>query len=715
MHPLYRLLPLLLSCTLLTCTTPEAPEAAEAKAITAKGQDNPKYSLGQWSFNREHFAGKMTTLDFIEAADELGFDGVDYVSQFFQDKVEDTAFLDSLKAASAAVGIENVMILVDRAGNLGASDPEARKASVAEHLKWVKAAKRIGCPTIRVNAHGDGTPEEIKAACVASIGELAREAQKDNIQIIIENHGGISNNGAWLADLLEQLRPYNVGGLADFDNWCVARENGQIWGAPCTERYDRYQGFLELMPYAQGMSAKAFNFDAEGNEPDMDFGIFFDILHATDYNGWIGIEYEGDNLPSPEGIRKTMALAKKSWVRQPVINAAARARLDSTLEAFAAPGGVAGISALVYEKGEEVYFNAEGFANVEGQIPMDRNTIVQIYSMTKPLTGTALMQLYEKGLFKLDDPVANYIPELAGVRVFAGADAGAKNGIKTVAPRRPMTIRDLTRHTAGFYNGGDTPALKPLHQAAGIRGSNHTLTELADKLASVPLLFHPGEQWEYGPSVDMQALLVERISEQPFDEYLRENVLDPLGMTETRYLVPEGDRARMSSTYNRADDGTLTQSPDAEAHAFNINEQVLTPGGWGLTSTLDDYMTFARMLVNGGTLDGATILQPETIRLMATNHLSDSVTERLWLPGKGQVGFGIDFAVRMRPPATPEENTGRVGEFFWDGAASTLFWVDPANELTAVLFVQLFPYDQIGLHKGFREAVYGPWRATTHE
>ncbi|MFT5998308.1 MAG: CubicO group peptidase (beta-lactamase class C family)/sugar phosphate isomerase/epimerase [Neolewinella sp.] len=707
MHPSLCLLPLLLSCTLLTCTTPDPPEATEAKSITAKDQQAPKYSLGQWSFNREHFAGKMTTFDFIVAADELGFDGIEYVSQFFPDKAEDTAFLDSLKAATAAVGIDNVMILVDRAGNLGASDPAERKASVAEHMKWVKAAKRIGCPAIRVNAHGDGSPEEIKTACLESIGALAREAQQHGIRIIIENHGGISNNGAWLADLLAQLETYEVGGLADFDNWCVTRENGEIWGAPCTERYDRYQGFLELMPYAQGISAKAFNFDADGNEPDMDFAVFFDILHATDYNGWVGIEYEGDKLPSPEGISKTLALAKKNWERQPIINAAARARLDSTLKAFAAPGGVAGISAMIYEKGEEVYFNAAGFADVEGQVPMDRNTIVQIYSMTKPLTGTALMQLYEKGMFKLDDPVADYIPELADVRVFVGADAGAKNGVKTEVPRRPMTIRDLTRHTAGFYNGGDTPALKTLWEAAGVRSRDHTLTELAKKIASVPLLFHPGEQWEYGPSVDMQALLVERISGQPFDEYLRENVLDPLGMTQTRYLVPEADRARLSSAYRRADDGTLAQLPKAEAHAFNINEQTLTPGGWGLTSTLDDYMTFTRMLVNDGTLDGKTILQPETIRLMTTNHLADSVTERLWLPSKGQVGFGIDFAVRMRPPASAEENNGRVGEFFWDGAASTLFWVDPANELTAVLFVQLFPYDQIGLHKGFREAVYG--------
>ena len=133
----------------------------------------------------------------------------------------------------------------------------------------------------------------------------------------------------------------------------------------------------------------------------------------------------------------------------------------------------------------------------------------------------------------------------------------------------------------------------------------------------------------------------------------------------------------------------------------------LKPGGYGLTSTIDDYMRFARMLVNEGTLDGATILKPETIRLMATNQLADSVTERMWLPSKGQVGFGIDFAVRIRPPASPKEKNGVVGEFFWDGAASTLFWVDPVNELTAVLFVQIFPFDN-DLHKQFKDAVYGP-------
>jgi CubicO group peptidase (beta-lactamase class C family) len=181
-------------------------------------------------------------------------------------------------------------------------------------------------------------------------------------------------------------------------------------------------------------------------------------------------------------------------------------------------------------------------------------------------------------------------------------------------------------------------------------------------------------------------------------------------MEDTRYFVPEEDRSWMSAVYRRADGGELSQLPSAEAHAFNTNKQVLTPGGRGFTSTLDDYMTFAQMMVNEGTLNGTTILKPETVRLMATSHLSESITERSWLPSKGQLGFGIDFAVRVRPAAAAEEHNGSMGEFFWDGAASTLFWVDPANELTAVLFVQLFPYDQIGLHKKFRDAVYGEWR-----
>jgi CubicO group peptidase (beta-lactamase class C family) len=389
-----------------------------------------------------------------------------------------------------------------------------------------------------------------------------------------------------------------------------------------------------------------------------------------------------------------------------VIDAAAMTRIDSTLRSFTESGRLAGVSALVFEKGREVSFGAYGTADREKQVPMDRNTIVQIFSMTKPVTGVALMTLYEKGAFQLDDPVAKYAPEFANVKVYAGADANGSPILQ--APARPITIRDLTRHTAGFATGADNPGVGPLFGAAAPMNRSNTLVQMAAKLASVPLWFQPGTKWAYGPSVDVQAYLVEKISGEPYARYVQEHVLDPLRMTTTRYFVPDGDRGRLAAMYDRGDDGTLTRQPDQRAFSFNTNHWPLTPGSYGLTSTLDDYMRFARMLVNGGELDGVRVLRPETVRLMATSHLSDAITDRSWLPSKGQVGFGIDFAVRLRPPASAAENNGVVGEFFWDGAASTLFWVDPVNDLTAVLFVHVMPFDRVGLHKSFRDAVYGP-------
>ena len=389
-----------------------------------------------------------------------------------------------------------------------------------------------------------------------------------------------------------------------------------------------------------------------------------------------------------------------------VITPVATARIDSTLRAFVDAGKVAGASALVWEKGSEVYFNAFGMADREAQRPMARNTIVQIFSMTKPITGVALMTLWEQGKFQLDDPVAKYAPEFANLRVYAGKDAAGNPILE--APRRALTIRDLTRHTSGFATGAGDPGVGPLVAAADPMNRRNTLAQMAAKLGSLPLVFHPGEKWSYGVSVDVQAFLVERISGQNYEQYVTQHVLAPLDMRETRYFVPESDRGRLAAGYQRGSDGVLARIPDASSLSFNTNHWPLTPGGFGFTSTLDDYMRFARMLVNGGALDGVRILKPETVKLMSTSQLSESVTDRSFLPSKGQVGFGIDFAVRVRPPANAAENNGTVGEFFWDGLYSTLFWVDPVNQVTAVLFVQLLPFDSIKLHKGFRDAVYGP-------
>lgn len=315
------------------------------------------------------------------------------------------------------------------------------------------------------------------------------------------------------------------------------------------------------------------------------------------------------------------------------------------------------------------------------------------------------MTLYEDGKFKLDDPpLEKYAPEFANMKVYVGEDASGSPILEDAD--RPITIRDITRHTAGFAGAGNTPLGQMVAEADALN-RNNTLSQMAEKIGELPLQFHPGEQWLYGPCVDVQAFLVERISGVPYQQYVREQVLDKLGMVETRYFIPEGDRDRFASLYRRKGEGKLER--DTITYSNYLEKWPLTRGGSGLTSTLDDYMKFAQMLVHEGTLDSVQILKPETVKLMATNQLADSVTERHFLPSKGQVGFGIDFAVRTAPPANAEENNGVVGEFFWDGAASTLFWVDPVNDLTAVLFVQLFPpYDGIGLHKSFRDAVYGP-------
>lgn len=387
-----------------------------------------------------------------------------------------------------------------------------------------------------------------------------------------------------------------------------------------------------------------------------------------------------------------------------IVSESVRHRIDSTLQRFIDSGKTAGVSALIFEKGKKAYFNAFGYADREAKIPMARNTIVRIYSMTKPVTGVALMTLYEKGAFQLDDPLSKYAPEFADMKVYKGVDAEGKLILEPA--KRPITIRDITRHTAGFA-GTDIPALAEVVRKADAMNPANTLAEMAKKLASLPLQFHPGDQWAYGPSVDVQAYVVERISGKPFDQYLQETIFDPLGMTNTHYVVPENDRGRFAALYNWSDAGVLTRAPDGQAYSFNTQNWALKPGGFGLTSTLDDYMKFARMLVNKGALGSVRVLQPETVKLMSTSQLSDTISKRMWLPSKGRVGFGIDFAVRTQPPATKDENNGVVGEFFWDGAASTLFWVDPVNELTAVLFTQLMPFDRVKLHKSFRDAVYG--------
>jgi CubicO group peptidase (beta-lactamase class C family) len=378
-------------------------------------------------------------------------------------------------------------------------------------------------------------------------------------------------------------------------------------------------------------------------------------------------------------------------------------RIDTALAEMVSSEKAAGVSAEVWQGGKERYFGAAGFADREAKRPMARDTLVQIFSMTKPVTGVALMTLWEQGKFGLDDPVARYLPEFADARYYAGKDA---NGVPLYKPAsRPVTIRDLMRHTAGLsYGSGDTGA-DALFRTVNPLDIDNDLETFARKAGGLPLVYDPGSQWRYSAAVDVQARLVEVFSGEKFTDYVREHIFEPLGMHDAAWAQPRDRLSRFAASYLADAQGKLTRIPDEKAQALSFAGHRMTMGGAGIVTSIDDYMRFARMLLGRGTLDGVRILKPSTVRLMTTDQLDPRITERLFLPGKGNVGFGLDFAVRTGQPKDAAESRGAVGEFFWDGAESTLFWVDPANDLAAVFFIQRSPC--CAFHKEIRAAVYG--------
>ncbi len=379
-------------------------------------------------------------------------------------------------------------------------------------------------------------------------------------------------------------------------------------------------------------------------------------------------------------------------------------RIGGALSGMVDAGRAAGVSVLIWKDGREAWFGSAGFADREAGRRMARDTIVQIYSMTKPVTGVALMQLWERGKFGLDEPLFRYLPEFESMQVYAGKDSAGSPVYRPAA--RPISVRDVMRHTAGFaYGAGNTPAHDAFVKADPLALTND-LAEMGRRLARVPLLFDPGTRWSYSIAVDVQALLVQVLSGQIFADYVRGHVFEPMGMRETAWRQPDERLPRLAAVYRSAD-GKLTRQPDEATRRLNFQDNRLTGGGFGLASTIDDYMRLARMLLNHGELNGTRILKPSTVRLMSTDQLDPRITDRNFLPGKGSVGFGLDFAVRVSQPQKPEENRGAVGEFFWDGAATTLFWVDPANQMAAVFFTQKMPFDGT-LHRDIRAAIYGP-------
>lgn len=271
-----------------------------------------KISLAEWSFHKALFAKKMDNLDFpVIAKQQFGIDTVEYVNQFFKDKAKDTAYLNELLKRCRDNGVTNHLIMCDGEGALADLDEKKRMEAVENHYKWVDAAKYLGCITIRVNTFGEGSKEDVQKAGVEGLSKLGEYAAKANINVIVENHGGYTSDGQWLSGLIKQVNMPNVGILPDFGNFCLKREGGKQWGAKCIEEYDRYKGVAEMMPYAKGASAKAYNFDAAGNCVETDYTRILKIIKNAGFKGYIGIEYEGDVLSEEEGVRKTKALLER--------------------------------------------------------------------------------------------------------------------------------------------------------------------------------------------------------------------------------------------------------------------------------------------------------------------------------------------------------------------------------------------------------------------
>jgi sugar phosphate isomerase/epimerase len=260
-----------------------------------------KISLAEWSLHKALWAKEMTNLDFpVKAAKEFGILGVEYVSTFFKDTT--TEYLNELLKISKDNNVTNVLIMIDAQGSLGDLDQATRDKAVENHHRWVEAAKFLGCHSIRVNAAGKGTETEVAGAVVESLGKLATFAAPLGINVVVENHGGFSSNGKWLAGIMKQVNMKNCGTLPDFGNFRVSP----------SEMYDRYLGVQELMPFAKGVSAKSHDFDAEGNETETDYYRMLKIVKESGYKGWIDVEYEGSKLSEPEGIKATKLLLEKA-------------------------------------------------------------------------------------------------------------------------------------------------------------------------------------------------------------------------------------------------------------------------------------------------------------------------------------------------------------------------------------------------------------------
>ena len=391
------------------------------------------------------------------------------------------------------------------------------------------------------------------------------------------------------------------------------------------------------------------------------------------------------------------------------------ARIDTHFERrYIQPKKIAGALTLVARRGELAYLSPAGMMDLEREKPMQEDTIFRIFSMSKPITSVALMTLWEEGHWQLTDPVHRFIPEWKNLRVY---QSGTHPNFLTTPPERPMSVRDLMTHqsglTYGFMNRTNVDAA---YRKVGIGGATvgpggearpGTLAGMVEQLAELPLEFSPGTRWNYSVSTDVLGYLVEVISGQPFDQFLRERIFEPLGMVDTGFSVPPDKVDRFAANYGRGRDKRLVLVDDPASSSF-LNEPTYLSGGGGLTSTATDYWRFCQMLLNGGELEGHRVLGRKTIELMTRNHLPDgqdltqlSVGAFSETTNEG-VGFGLGFAMTLESTVN---SGGSAGEYYWGGAASTIFWNDPLEDLTVIFLTQLMPSATFNFRGQLRQLV----------
>jgi len=369
------------------------------------------------------------------------------------------------------------------------------------------------------------------------------------------------------------------------------------------------------------------------------------------------------------------------------------------------PGGMT----LVGRRGKVAYFDTYGSMDLEAGKPLAEDTIFRIYSMTKPIVSIALMTLYEQGLFQIDDPVSKYIPQLKGLKVFAGGTAEAP--ILRDAERE-MTIRDVLGHTSGLGRGrGNDHAVYQMYANVGLphsAGHQGTLESMMESLGKLPLVFDPGKHWLYSIATDVVGRLIEVLSGQRLDVFLRERILTPLDMPDSGFDVPESQWHRLAACYAPGSDGKLALDDAPATSHYRLQHDFLSATG-GMVSTMRDYARFARMLANGGELEGVRIIGPRTLSFMATNHLADNKDMAAMNYGGyseisrwGQ-GFGLGFSVLMDPVAAG--TVGTVGEYGWSGAAGTTFFISPGEDMFVVFMTQLMRAQP--LRRELRTTIYG--------